>query len=65
MAETTTLRIRLVDTKAVMWLASCGRHAARDLMYRAGAVKLGRSLRVRVEDLDRIIAELAEESRTG
>lgn len=55
---------RLLDTERVMQMCSCGRHAARALILSAGPVRLGRSLRVRIEDLDRELERRKEEGRS-
>jgi len=55
------LRPRLLDVKDVMATCHVGRDQAFALMARAGRLKLGRSVRVRPEDLDRAIEELKEQ----
>jgi hypothetical protein len=46
----------LFDAKDVMRECRVNRHAALELMYRAGAIKLGRSVRVMPEDLRAYLA---------
>lgn len=55
------LRPRLLDVRDVMTTCHVGRDRAFELMNSAGRIKLGRSLRCRPEDLDRVLVELREE----
>ncbi len=54
------LRPRLLTVKDVARLCQINRHAARQLVERAGRIPLGRSVRCRPEDLDRVLEELRE-----
>jgi hypothetical protein len=64
MAELLVSR-RLLDVRDVMESCHVGRDRAFELITRAGRIKLGRSLRCRPEDLDRVLEEIREEGSTG
>lgn len=59
------LRPRLFDVQDVMKTCHVGSDRARELINAAGRIKLGRSLRCRPEDLDRVLEELREQGGTA
>lgn len=50
----------LFDARDVAKKCRCNRHRALELMHEAGAVRLGRSVRVRPADLDALLARMAK-----
>ncbi len=63
MSEPVILRQRLLTIRDVMLSCRIGRDAAFKVAREAGALKLGRSLRLRVEDLDAYLAKLKAEGQ--
>jgi hypothetical protein len=61
MSEQVVLRPRLWTVKDVARECQVGRDRAFELIRAAGAIKLGRSLRCRPEDLDRLLAQFRED----
>jgi hypothetical protein len=59
--EPLLLRPRLIDVRDVMATCKVGRDRAFQLINAAGRIKLGRSLRCRPEDLDRVLEQLREQ----
>jgi hypothetical protein len=54
---------RLWAVKDVMSALRVHRDRAYQVMHQAGAVKLGRCLRVRPEDIDALLSRMVKESR--
>jgi hypothetical protein len=66
MAEELLLRPRLLDVRDVMTTCKVNRNRAFELISLAGRIRgLGRSVRCRPEDLDRVLLQLREEGPTG
>lgn len=49
----------LFDADDVVRICKVGKNAAYEIMHRAGAIKLGRGLRLRPQDLENYLAGLA------
>lgn len=61
MSEALLLQPRLLDVRDVMTTCKVGRDRAFELINAAGRIKLGRSLRCRPEDLDRVLEQLRQD----
>jgi len=54
---------RLLKVGDVAQRCQCGRNTAYELVHRAGAIRFGRSLRVRAADLERLLDGMAGAGR--
>lgn len=61
MSTSAVFRPRLLTVKDIARECQVGRDRAFELMRAAGAIKLGRSLRCRPDDLDAVLDRLREE----
>lgn len=58
---TELLQLRLLTVRDVSRMCQVNRHRARELMAHAGIIPLGRSVRCRPQDLERVLEQLRNE----